>query len=113
MPDTPEKYYQLWRSVISRFKTGSVRQREDILFVVIMLAFHHPLSGTTLKEQVARSIRDKNRAQIVVNISKEGHLAIALADKFVDLDDLQKLAGANLQQPIVISRDDGPDEIRH
>lgn len=47
-------------------------------------ALHHPDTGTLMRAKVSAELRDKGRAHITWGFSDRG-LAIALADKFIDL----------------------------
>ena len=98
-----DEYYGKWRALSRYFKTGSVRQREKSILAVIILSFTHPSGGVTTTKKKSDLLRENNRAHLTVNISTTGQLAIAVSDRFVDLDQLQhKAQAANLDRPITI-----------
>jgi hypothetical protein len=68
---------------------------------VMWTALYHPQVGAAMREAVSRELRDKGKAHITWRLSEKG-FALALADKFINLD--AALSEAPRDNPVVVSR---------
>jgi hypothetical protein len=73
---------------------------------VMWTALHHPQIGVAMREAVSRELRDEGKAHITWRLSEKG-FALALADKFINLD--VALSEAPRDTPVVVDcrSDDG------
>ena len=73
---------------------------------VLWTALHHPQIGSAMREAVSRELRDNGKAHITWRLSEKG-FALALADKFLNLD--AALSEAPRDTPVIVGRGSGDE----
>jgi hypothetical protein len=86
-------------ALVRKFKDG---QLEQATMAALMLALNYP--GGDPKKKVSQQIRKTNRAHLTMAINRAGLMVTAVADRFIDLDEMLVLADrANLTHPVVVA----------
>lgn len=104
------EYYAGVRAVATAFREAK-RAGDDAALMAIgplclWTALHHPKTGASMREAVSDTLRCKGKAHLTWQYSADTGLAMALAEKFVDLEDLAKKVPKDRVWSYVPPRDD-------
>jgi hypothetical protein len=94
-----QDYYALARFFVAQFRQAKVGITNvdfgGVGAIGAWLALNHPAGGRQMRSVVLVALRQDGKAHVTVCFSG-GHLAIALAEKFVDLEKLTAAAQGRL-----------------
>ena len=91
-------YYSLVGAVVSEFlkarSTNDDRMLESAGLTALWTALNHPQSGPEMRVRLSQTLRETGKAHITWHFGRDG-LAIAQADRFVDLEAIAAVAPKN------------------
>ena len=88
-------YYRIVRGIADHFvdckRRGALSEMTNIGVLCLWSALRHPQQGASMRDMVSEALRRDGKAHITWHFSPTAGLAMALAEKFVDLEALLPL----------------------